>query len=94
MAQVASANAQWSERKLHLLLTPEGGARSIGPLVSLVQMEKPVHSPIGVILNCKHTSSKERDKNIPRSLSHSTKQIRFHTTNLRAKIYKAMSNDD
>ena len=94
MAQVDPANAQWSEGKLHLLLTPEGRARSIGRLVSLVQMEKPVQSPIGVILNCKHTSSKGRDKNIPHSLSHSTKQIRFHTTKQRAKIYKAMSNDD
>ena len=67
---------------------------SIGRLVSWVQIEKPVYSPIGVILNCKHTSSKERDKSIPYSLSHSTKQIRFHTTKQRAKIYKAMSNDD
>ena len=63
-------------------------------MVSSVEMEKPVHSSIGIILNCKHTSSKERDKNIPRSLSHPTKQIRFHTTKQRAKIYKAMSNYD
>ena len=88
MAQVAPANAQWSEGKLHLLLTPEGRARSISRLISMVQMEKLVHSPIGVILNCKHTSSKERDKNIR------PKQIRFHTTKQRAKIYKAMPNYD
>lgn len=94
MAQVAPANAQWSNGKLHLLLTPEGRARSIGRLVSLVQMEKRVHSSIGIILNCKNTSSKERNKNIPRSLSHPTKRIRFHTTKQRAKVYKAMSNYD
>ena len=90
VAQVAPANAQWSEGKLHLLLTPEGRARSIGRLISLVQMEKLVHSPIGVILNCKHTSSKEYSA----LLSHPTKQIRFHTTKQRPKIYKAMPNYD
>ena len=92
MAQVAPANAQWSKGKLHLLLTPEGRARSIGRLVSLVQMEKPVHSSFGIILNCKNTSSKEREYSA--LLSHPTKQIRFHTTKQRAKIYKAMSNYD